>query len=121
MFVRFDYQEVTSHLRRITAARRLGMDDTKRLNERDPGLLLATLKQGHVSYVVMLLLSSPYEALRYLVGKDIVFCQTIAALMDVDSLQEQVYSLEPLACPCKNANCQPHSLPSNPTPSQSLL
>ncbi|GBL73943.1 hypothetical protein AVEN_230879-1 [Araneus ventricosus] len=58
---------------------------------------------------------------HYLVGKDIVFCQSISALMDVDSLQEQVYSLEPLSYPYKNANCQPHSLPSNPTPSQSLL
>ncbi|GBO41998.1 hypothetical protein AVEN_224625-1 [Araneus ventricosus] len=32
MLVRFDYQEVTSPSRRMTAARRLGMDDTKRLN-----------------------------------------------------------------------------------------
>ncbi|GBM65289.1 hypothetical protein AVEN_193820-1 [Araneus ventricosus] len=121
MFVRFDYQEETSPLWRITTARRLGMNDTKRLKERDPGLLLATLKQGHVSYVAMFVLSSPYEGLRYLVGKDIVFCQTIAAMMDVDSLQEHVYSLEPLSCRYKNANCQTHWLPSNPTPSQSLL
>ncbi|GBL87966.1 hypothetical protein AVEN_763-1 [Araneus ventricosus] len=41
----------------------------------------------------MFLLSSPYGALHYLVGKAIVFCQTIAALMDVDSLQEHVYIL----------------------------
>ncbi|GBM80400.1 hypothetical protein AVEN_28800-1 [Araneus ventricosus] len=88
---------------------------------RDPGLPLATLKQGHVSYVAMFLLSSPYEALRYLVGKDIVFCETIAAMMDVYSLQEYVYRLEPLSCRCKNSNCQAHCLPSNPTPSQSLL
>ncbi|GBM10066.1 hypothetical protein AVEN_92898-1 [Araneus ventricosus] len=121
MYVRFDYQEVTSPLQRITAARRLVMDDTKRLKERDPGLLLATLKQGHVSYVAIVLLSSPYEELRYLVGKDIVFCQTIAVMMDEDSLQEHVYSLEPLSCHYKNANFQTHWLPSNPTPSQSLL
>ncbi|GBO10265.1 Nose resistant to fluoxetine protein 6 [Araneus ventricosus] len=89
--------------------------------ERDPGLLLATLKQGHVSYIIMFLLSSPYEASRYLVGKDIVFCQTIAAMMGADSLQKRVYNLEPLSCRYKNANCQTHWLPSNPTPSQNLL
>ncbi|GBO07761.1 hypothetical protein AVEN_198125-1 [Araneus ventricosus] len=132
MLVQFDYQEVTSPSLRITAARRLGMDDTKLLNVSVEiysnscrlscncrilkgrrwakfllrflqifsigkiSELLVTTKQGHVSYVAMLLSSSPYEALRYLVGKEIVFCQTIAALMNVDSLQDHVYSLEPL-------------------------
>lgn len=79
------------------------------------GLLLTTLKQGYILYVAMFLLSLPYEALHY-VAKDLIFCQTISALMDVDSLEECLSSLEPVLCPCKNVNGLSRLPLSNSTP-----
>ncbi|GBL78540.1 hypothetical protein AVEN_65145-1 [Araneus ventricosus] len=73
--------------------------------ERDPGLLLATPNRDTL-YVAMFLYLRRMRPCVILLEK-ISFSAKQRCKMDVDSLQEHVYSLEPLSCCYKNANCKP--------------